>query len=523
MLIEQLNNNAKTTLAESVTDADATSIRVTSAAGFPAEGQFAIVVGTSKEIMLVTAVSGTTFTVARRQEGSAGTTHSSGAEVTHSITAGSLRRLVEQFIATTTVTGGESWSVSSGPVLIYYNFANKKWYLVDADSTTPKISERWAVATTACSVDGGTATAYLPDAAPVVSGFTGLTTGALCWAHESTPGGITTSEPPAPTFTTSGPDVGWDFEENTGSTADSVVSGSPIDFGANGIGWAAGIQGNAVSFNGSNQRGVRSASGLTGSFSISLWFRTSLGGDQQLFYVHVPSYSNYWANLFLSYTGSILRLGGALYDGTNNPNVITGDLALDTWYHAVFVRDTAADQIRLYLDGTLLGSATDTTTSVPSYGDFYIGGRASGTEWLNGRMDHLRIYSRALSANDITGLSAFPADDLGEPGPNKIVHLPVGIAESSSTVRLMPARPTLMFAGYVPSNANAVVSVPPRVGSVDRRTLQLRGTNSLFTLGHSIDDASATGKFLATYTAADELTIRNRTGGNKIVQGLLHL
>ena len=64
-----------------------TSVGVASAMGFTG-GNFRILV--DSEIMLVTGVSGTTFTVARNQEGTAASAHSNGATVAHVLTAGAL-------------------------------------------------------------------------------------------------------------------------------------------------------------------------------------------------------------------------------------------------------------------------------------------------------------------------------------------------------------------------------------------------------------------------------------------------
>jgi hypothetical protein len=81
---ERFTNNASTTLNGAINNA-VTSLVVTSAATFPTAGNFRIRI--DDEIMLVTAVSGTTFTVTRAQEGTAAASHSSGATVREVLTA----------------------------------------------------------------------------------------------------------------------------------------------------------------------------------------------------------------------------------------------------------------------------------------------------------------------------------------------------------------------------------------------------------------------------------------------------
>jgi hypothetical protein len=85
-MAEQFKNLASTTLSGDI-DASTTSVGVASAMGFTG-GDFRILV--DSEIMKVTGVSGTTFTVVRHQEGTSASTHSNGATVAHVLTAGAL-------------------------------------------------------------------------------------------------------------------------------------------------------------------------------------------------------------------------------------------------------------------------------------------------------------------------------------------------------------------------------------------------------------------------------------------------
>jgi len=92
--LEQLANNASSPLNSGITSG-ATSLVVTSAAAFPTSGNFRLVV--DSEIMLATAVSGTTFTVSRAQEGTTAAAHGTGAAVTHILTAGGLQQSVNDY------------------------------------------------------------------------------------------------------------------------------------------------------------------------------------------------------------------------------------------------------------------------------------------------------------------------------------------------------------------------------------------------------------------------------------------
>lgn len=109
MPTEKFGNNAVTTLASAIT-AGATSLTVASASRFPAAGNFRIVIGT--EYLLVTAVSGTTFTVTRGIESSTAASHGAGTTVALILTDASLRNNPGPM----TATGDLPYLASSGAV-----------------------------------------------------------------------------------------------------------------------------------------------------------------------------------------------------------------------------------------------------------------------------------------------------------------------------------------------------------------------------------------------------------------------
>jgi hypothetical protein len=90
-MTEQFTNDASTTLNGAIGSADAT-LTVNSATGFPATGNFRVRI--DNEILLVTSVAGTLWSVTRAVEAVAGVqaaaAHANGVVVTHVLTAGSL-------------------------------------------------------------------------------------------------------------------------------------------------------------------------------------------------------------------------------------------------------------------------------------------------------------------------------------------------------------------------------------------------------------------------------------------------
>lgn len=87
--MEQFSNLGSTTLAAAISSSNV-SLTVSSASNFSSSGNFRILI--DNELIEVTAVSGTTFTVTRGIEGTTAASHSTGATVTQVLTAGGLNQ-----------------------------------------------------------------------------------------------------------------------------------------------------------------------------------------------------------------------------------------------------------------------------------------------------------------------------------------------------------------------------------------------------------------------------------------------
>jgi hypothetical protein len=96
-----------TTLSNGIT-ASQTTMVVGTTSGFPTSFPYTLAVSfdtATEELVNVTAVSGTTLTIARAQDGTAGQDHSAGAVVKHVISARDLREPQEHIAAISDVHG----------------------------------------------------------------------------------------------------------------------------------------------------------------------------------------------------------------------------------------------------------------------------------------------------------------------------------------------------------------------------------------------------------------------------------
>ena len=115
----KFSNLASTTLASGVSST-ATSVSVTSASSFPTLGSgdyfyATIGAGSGSEIVKVTGISGTTFTVSRGEDGTTAVSHSAGVDVALRVTAGTLEDLRD---------GGQVYTAGSGLGLSGNEFTN---------------------------------------------------------------------------------------------------------------------------------------------------------------------------------------------------------------------------------------------------------------------------------------------------------------------------------------------------------------------------------------------------------------
>lgn len=160
-------------------------------------------------------------------------------------------------------------------------------------------------------------------------------------------------------------------------------------------GYAEGVYGQAINLTGSNHVDVGTALLSRAEFSISLWLYAGLGISSNLFFI--SQYISNDANRFGIYVRSdyyvIVQAGG-------DP-ATSAKINAETWYHVVLTRK-ANDTWSLYVDDVSQDGFTN--TSIPMSESLKLG--AAGTDYYNmiGRMDQVRIFNRALTADEVSKL-----------------------------------------------------------------------------------------------------------------------
>ena len=85
---------------------------------------------------------------------------------------------------------------------------------------------------------------------------------------------------------------------------------------------------------------------------------------------------------------------GQVNMGGEQNAVGTSALPLNTWSHLATTYDGA--MLRLYVNGTQVGSKPQSGSVAVTTGQLKIGGNAIWGEYFNGLIDEVRIYNRAL-------------------------------------------------------------------------------------------------------------------------------
>jgi RHS repeat-associated protein len=217
----------------------------------------------------------------------------------------------------------------------------------------------------------------------------------------------------------------WKLDEGTGtSTADSTANQYNGTL-TNGPTWVAGQVGQAVRLEGTNDY-IALGSNLNilrnvPAATLTAWIKinTLPGSGASMELVSFSKNaggptSSSRARIKLIGTGTAANLigGGRSTDSENLLDVqATGTaLAASTWYHVAGVIDYTGKTVKLYVNGSQAASGTTSfasnTTPDTASSSAALGAEEDGSAgFFNGMLDEVRVYSRALSADEIAGLA----------------------------------------------------------------------------------------------------------------------
>jgi large repetitive protein len=201
----------------------------------------------------------------------------------------------------------------------------------------------------------------------------------------------------------------WTFDEGDSNFASDLSSSNNEGHIAGEVSWIAGRVGDAcLSFHGAgvapgfvaipNRQNLSFTA--TQSFTLTTWIDPA----------NVP---NKWCGWITHATEAGPTYGIStsptnqwVFGTEDSPHNIAGGLLTPGWHYLAAVQDGAKNTRALYLDGQPI--ATGHAADASGTGDLWIGGAKNDTEqFVDGSIDDVRIYDRALSADEITQLAAW--------------------------------------------------------------------------------------------------------------------
>jgi len=195
----------------------------------------------------------------------------------------------------------------------------------------------------------------------------------------------------------------YPFSEGSGTTtadraggddpADATLVGSPT--------WTTGKEGSGLQFDGASYVDTgRALLNTAGNYSVSAWVKLdSLDGFQTA----VSQDGERDSAFFLQYSGEDRRFAFSFV----GVRALAGEQPeAGRWYHLVGVRDTVSDELKLYVDGQLVGTATS-CADIDAKGNTVIGRANFGGNQVDhwrGAIDEVRVFDRALSDSEVAEL-----------------------------------------------------------------------------------------------------------------------
>ncbi len=190
------------------------------------------------------------------------------------------------------------------------------------------------------------------------------------------------------------------FTDNSGNGRTATCAGGQCPTAG-----VAGNQGNAVTFDGTNDRltsPVNLATYLGGTSSLSVWIKTTQTGNATFW--EAPGITGVESNgngndIFWGWISNTGRIGFNVGDGGGllSANPINNN----QWHHVLMTRNATTGAIALYVDGVAQTGTSDTGAKTTAFTTIGMVDDTGGTPtFYAGSMDELAVWNRVLSPTE---------------------------------------------------------------------------------------------------------------------------
>lgn len=170
--------------------------------------------------------------------------------------------------------------------------------------------------------------------------------------------------------------------------------------------------GQALNFDGSNDYVISSVTPPPSNITVSFWIKTQSKSNGVMYFANgALDVTVYDRQIYIDSSGRIKARWWNSNLTNNLQGWLTGNTSItnNLWHHIVIINNTVNGKT-IYLDGVLDGSDSTVYTGYNGYATpkLHFGVSRNdqdfGSDYLNGKLDDVRIYNRALSAQEIQRL-----------------------------------------------------------------------------------------------------------------------
>jgi hypothetical protein len=223
-----------------------------------------------------------------------------------------------------------------------------------------------------------------------------------------------------------------------------------------------GLLNRSASFNGSNSYiTVPTLSGFTNyNFTMSFWFNSTSTAAQYFMDFRNPIYMEFGYDVGSGAYNNTYSF--IIYTGTQYAIHSSANLRDGNWHHIAVTYDGVT--LKMYIDNAtpITSTPNDNTHYSHSAGN-KIGASATGTAVMNGSIDQVRIFNRAISSSEVTTLYNETASTintlqvLGDTSCVATYPLGVGAGDLSNTYSGTPSNVTFNNPGHLTRNNSGTI------------------------------------------------------------------
>ena len=220
----------------------------------------------------------------------------------------------------------------------------------------------------------------------------------------------------------------WKLDDSSGTTATDISENSHNGTLQNmaDANWSTSLPSglgfantNALTFDGTEEYvSVSSDSALqiTGDLTLALWVNydaLSSAASGNVLVAHGATGETEATNILYHFgikSDNTFRLEWESSAGTDTSveSSATATMSASQWYHVAAVRDSTAGEVKFYIGGSLLGSSQSYSTSPTggTDGSLVLGASADSTNYFDGALDDVRVYTTALTGGQILAIAS---------------------------------------------------------------------------------------------------------------------